>query len=59
MANEQSERVKTWKVRTTADGVVLVINGKAYNLGASGYSIAFDLERAASGLNAPETERVV
>ena len=53
------ERVRTWRVRTTPSGVVLTINGKEYDLGSSGSSIAFDIERAASGVNAPETERTV
>ena len=46
--------VKTWKVRTTARGVVLTLNGQEFNLGTSAHSIVFCLSRAAAGWNAPE-----
>jgi hypothetical protein len=51
------ERLHTWKVRTTAEGAVLTINGKAFELGATLDPIIFELGRAAAGLNALEQER--
>jgi hypothetical protein len=50
------ELLKTWKVRTTAYGAVLTINGKEFELGSSAQSVAFELDRAARGWNAPESE---
>lgn len=41
------ELLKTWKVRPTGCGVVLTLNGKAYQLGTSSASVAFELARAA------------
>lgn len=53
----QPEMLKTWKVQTTARGVVLTINGKSYELGSSGSSVAFDIDRAAGGWNPASEER--
>lgn len=53
------ELVKRWKVRTSVRGTVLTLNGKEYELGTSGPSIAFEIERCASGWNAPETEHTI
>lgn len=52
-----TEILKTWKVRTTVKGVILTINGKEYELGNSAAALAFDVDRAASGVNAPEVEK--
>lgn len=56
---KEQQLVKTYKVRTTPTGTVLTLNGQEFNLGTSGQSIAFEIDRAASGVNAPETERQV
>ena len=48
----EPERIKTWKVQTTAEGVELTINGKIYKT-SCGESIASVLGRAARGWNAP------
>jgi hypothetical protein len=58
-AKMNPEMLKTWKVQTTERGVVLTLNGKSYELGSSGSSVAFDLDRAAGGWNPPATERHV
>jgi hypothetical protein len=55
-AATQPERIVKWKVRTTARGVELIINGKTYWT-ESGESLAFDIDHAARGWNAPEVER--
>lgn len=59
MNDSNRQLVKTWKVRTTVKGCVLTLNGQEFELGASAQAVAFDIERAANGLNAPESERAV
>ena len=53
------ECLKTWKVRTSIRGVVLTINGREYELGATAASLAFEVDRAARGWNAPEMEHTL
>jgi hypothetical protein len=53
------EMLKSYKVRTTVRGVVFTINGKEFELGPSASSVAFEIDRAARGYNAPEQEKTV
>ncbi len=53
------ERVKTWKVEPTADGVVLTLNGIEYQLSNSGNSIAFDIAMQDSEVRARAMEATV
>lgn len=57
MKATDGEILKTWRVRTSEKGVVLTINGRTYELGHSAQSIAFDIERAGIGWNAPDYTR--
>ncbi len=57
MEGIKPQLVKTWKVRTTQNGALLTLNGVEFELGSSAASIAFDVERAAAGWNAPDDER--
>jgi hypothetical protein len=43
---ETMERVKTYKVQPTAQGVVLTVNGVSYQLGGSTDAIRFELRAA-------------
>jgi len=52
------ELLKTWKVRATARGCVLTLNGVEYQLGTSTASVAFELQRVADGWNLPDQERI-
>ena len=45
------ERIKLWKVSTTAKGVAITLNDREYELGTSAAAIAFDLQRAVDGAN--------
>ena len=55
-SDAKPEHITKWKVRTTARGVEIIINGKSYWT-ESGESLAFDIDHAARGYNPPETER--
>ena len=48
--NEKPEMIKTWKVQTTVEGVIITINGKEYRTHA-GESLAWDIDHAARGWN--------
>lgn len=51
-----AELLRSWKVRTTTTGAILTINGREFDIGATAAAMAFELERAALGMNAPELE---
>lgn len=53
---QEPERIRTWKVQTTAEGIVLWLNGKPYKTHC-GEAIAFDIDRYARGFNPPPAER--
>lgn len=55
MNMQDTERIRTWKVQTTSDGIVLWINGKPYKTHC-GEAIAFDIDRCAQGFNPPAVE---
>jgi hypothetical protein len=58
MTTNSTIRVRSWKVRTTATGAVLTLNGQEFDLGPSAAAVAFDLSRAADGWNPAEEERL-
>lgn len=55
----ETTMVRTWKVRTSARGVEITINGVCFELGSSAHAFVFDVQRAALGLNAPEKAHIV
>lgn len=48
--------LKTWKVRATAKGCVLTINGNGIELGPTLPAVAFALQQIADGANPVEQE---